>query len=75
MDVVYDEHKLAELIVYLADRLAADRAGGSTKLNKVLFFPVEHRLLDRREHAVELPQHGQRQDDLPVLGLLVVTTQ
>lgn len=38
MDVVYDEHKLTELIVYLADRLSADRAGGSTKLNKVLFF-------------------------------------
>lgn len=38
MDVVYDERKLTELIVYLADRLAGDRAGGSTKLNKVLFF-------------------------------------
>ena len=38
MDVVYDEHKLTELIVYVADRLAADRAGGATKLNKVLFF-------------------------------------
>ncbi len=38
MDVVYDEHKLTELIVHVADRLAADRAGGSTKLNKVLFF-------------------------------------
>jgi uncharacterized phage-associated protein len=38
MDAVYDERKLTELIVYLADRLAADRAGGSTKLNKVLFF-------------------------------------
>ncbi|MAT06731.1 MAG: hypothetical protein CL424_16975 [Acidimicrobiaceae bacterium] len=38
MDVVYDEHKLTELIIYLADRLAGDRAGGSTKLNKVLFF-------------------------------------
>lgn len=38
MDVEYDERKLTELIVYLADRLAGDRAGGSTKLNKVLFF-------------------------------------
>lgn len=26
------------MIVYVADQLAADRAGGSTKLNKVLFF-------------------------------------
>ena len=38
MEVTYDERKLTELIVYVADRLADDRAGGSTKLNKVLFF-------------------------------------
>lgn len=38
MDVTCDERKLTELIVYVADRLADDRAGGSTKLNKVLFF-------------------------------------
>ena len=38
MDVTYDERKLTELIVHVADRLASDRAGGSTKLNKVLFF-------------------------------------
>lgn len=38
MDEVYDEPKLTELIVYIAGRLADDRAGGSTKLNKVLFF-------------------------------------
>ena len=38
MEVTYDERKLTELVVYVADRLAGDRAGGSTKLNKVLFF-------------------------------------
>ena len=38
MDFSYDEYKLTELIVYVADRLSDDRAGGSTKLNKVLFF-------------------------------------
>lgn len=38
MDVTYDERKLTELIVLVAERLADDRAGGSTKLNKVLFF-------------------------------------
>lgn len=38
MEFTYDERKLAELIVHVADRLADDRAGGSTKLNKVLFF-------------------------------------
>ena len=38
MDVQYDEAKLTELIVHVADRLRSDRAGGATKLNKVLFF-------------------------------------
>jgi hypothetical protein len=38
MDVEYDERKLTELIVYVADRLRSDRADGATKLNKVLFF-------------------------------------
>jgi uncharacterized phage-associated protein len=38
MDVRYDEAKLVELIVYVAGRLRDDRAGGATKLNKVLFF-------------------------------------
>src|SRR5665811_1099589 len=34
----YDERKFTELLLYVADRLRADRAGGATKLNKVLFF-------------------------------------
>lgn len=38
MDVVYDEDKLRELILHVATRLETDRAGGATKLNKVLFF-------------------------------------
>ena len=38
MQFDYDERKLTELIVHVAGRLADDRAGGSTKLNKVLFF-------------------------------------
>jgi hypothetical protein len=38
MKVVYDENKFTELVLYVADRLRADRAGGVTKLNKVLFF-------------------------------------
>jgi hypothetical protein len=38
MEVVYDEKKLAELLIYIASRLQADRSGGATKLNKVLFF-------------------------------------
>jgi len=34
----YDEAKFAELLLFVAGRLADDRAGGATKLNKVLFF-------------------------------------
>jgi hypothetical protein len=33
-----DEAKFTELVLYVADRLGPDRAGGATKLNKVLFF-------------------------------------
>lgn len=38
MEFVYDERKLTELVLYVAGCLRGDRAGGSTKLNKVLFF-------------------------------------
>lgn len=38
MDLTYSERKFTELVLYVADRLRADRAGGATKLNKVLFF-------------------------------------
>ena len=34
--VEYDERKLRELVLYVAERLDQDRAGGATKLNKVL---------------------------------------
>lgn len=50
MDVRYDEPEFSELLVHVGDRLRADRAGGATKLNKVLFF-VEFTHL-RRHHAV-----------------------
>jgi hypothetical protein len=50
MDVRYDGAKFAELILHVADRLRADRAGGATKLNKVLFFAEFTHL--RRHHAV-----------------------
>jgi hypothetical protein len=38
MRVAYDEAKFTEMVLYVAGRLAHDRAGGATKLNKVLFF-------------------------------------
>ena len=36
--MVYDEDKLTEMVLYAAQRLEDDQAGGATKLNKVLFF-------------------------------------
>ena len=50
VEVRYDEAKFTELLVYVADRLRGDRAGGATKLNKVLFFAEFTHL--RRHHAV-----------------------
>lgn len=38
MAIRYDEAKFTELVVHVATQLSDDRAGGATKLNKVLFF-------------------------------------
>lgn len=38
MQVIYNERKLTELLVYVAERLLPDTAGGATKVNKVLYF-------------------------------------
>jgi hypothetical protein len=38
LDVRYDEPKFTEMVLYVADRLRDDKAGGATKLNKVLYF-------------------------------------
>ena len=38
MKVEYDARKFAEMVLHVAGRLRSDRAGGATKLNKVLFF-------------------------------------
>ena len=66
VEVRYDEARFTELLLYVADRLRGDRAGGATKLNKVLFFAELTHL--RRHHAVisgcefqKLP-HGPRPD-------------
>jgi len=50
VEVRYDEGKFTELVLYVADRLRGDGAGGATKLNKVLFFAEFTHL--RRHHAV-----------------------
>lgn len=38
MHVTYDERKFTEMVLYIAGKLRDDRAGGATKLNKVLYF-------------------------------------
>lgn len=50
MDVAYDEKKFAEMVLHVAARLQEDRAGGATKLNKVVFFAEFTHL--RRHHRV-----------------------
>jgi len=37
-DTPYREDKLAELVLYIADKTRGDRAAGATKLNKYLYF-------------------------------------
>ena len=50
MDVAYDAGKFSEMVLHVAGRLQDDRAGGATKLNKVLFFAEFTHL--RRHHRV-----------------------
>ena len=50
MDIAYDADKFAEMVLYVAERLQDDHAGGATKLNKVLFFAEFTHL--RRHHQV-----------------------
>jgi antitoxin SocA-like protein len=38
VEVSYDEGKFTEMLLYVADKLRDDKAGGATKLNKVLYF-------------------------------------
>lgn len=49
VDVRYDEANFTELLLYVADRLQSDRAGGATKLNKGAFFAQVTHL--HRHHA------------------------
>ena len=51
MDIAYDESKFTEMVLYVAARLQNDRAGGATKLNKVLFFAEFTHL---RRHGVAI---------------------
>src|ERR1041384_212988 len=37
-EIVFDEHKFRELVLYIADRCQDDPRFGATKLNKILFY-------------------------------------
>ena len=76
VDVAYDESKFAELLLHVASRLHDDRAGGATKLNKVLFF-VEFTHLRRHQRVVsgcefqKLPHGPAPHQLLPVRRRLI----
>lgn len=38
MEIIYDEDKFAEMLLYAAALLEGDQSGGATKLNKLLYF-------------------------------------
>jgi hypothetical protein len=57
MEVNYDERKLTELLLYIAERLLPDTSGGATKLNKVLLRGLRpcsaHRIAHHRRRVPE----------------------
>jgi hypothetical protein len=76
VDVRYDEKKFTELLLLVAERLQGDRAGGATKLNKVVFFAEFAHL--RRHHSVisgctfqKLPHGPAPRQLLPVRRRLI----
>lgn len=76
MDVAYDARKFAEMVLHVAGRLQDDRAGGATKLNKVLFLAEFTHL--RRHHRVisgcefqKLPHGPAPRQLLPIRQKLV----
>ena len=50
-DVPYREDKLAELILYIASKMAGDRSAGATKLNKYLYF-ADFAAVRRQGHPI-----------------------
>ena len=78
MEVAYDADKFTEMVLHIAERLHNDRAGGATKLNKVLFFAEFTHL--RRHHRVisgcvfqKLPHGPAPRQLLPVRHKLIAS--
>lgn len=72
----YNEHKFAEMLLYVADKLSDDPAGGATKMNKALHFSelVHMRLKGRPITGAEyqkLPQGPAPRRLVPVRQRLV----
>ena len=76
MDVAYDADKFTEMVVHVAGRLQDDRAGGATKLNRVLFF-AEFTHLRRHQRVIsgcefqKLPHGPAPRQLLPVRKKLI----
>lgn len=76
MDVAYRADKFAEMVLLVAQRLQDDRAGGATKLNKVLFF-AEFTHLRRHQRVIsgcefqKLPHGPAPHQLLPVRKKLI----
>jgi hypothetical protein len=72
----YDEAKLRELVMYVANALRDDHAGGATKLNKVMYF-ADFAHVRRTGNAItgaeyqKLPQGPAPRRLLPVRDALV----
>ena len=76
LDVAYDADRFAEMVLHVAVRLQDDRAGGATKLNKILFF-AEFTHLRRHKHVIsgcefqKLPHGPAPRQLLPVRRRLI----
>ena len=76
MNIAYDADKFAEMVLHVAARLQDDRAGGATKLNKILFF-AEFTHLRRHKHVIsgcefqKLPHGPAPRQLLPVRRRLI----
>jgi hypothetical protein len=78
-DVVLVAHQLLQVerrrvVEELARTCEQERLGVEPGLGRARLLG-QHGGLGRLEHAVEAAQHGERQDDLAVLGLLVVAAE
>ncbi len=78
MDVSYNADKFVELVLHVAAMLRDDRAGGATKLNKVLFFAEfahvrRHRRVISGCEFQKLPHGPAPRQLLPVRNQLIAS--